>query len=1449
MSLQKYINFEKIISATAPVYGELYTKEDYQVLQSNELYTVIKSVSEGSLFTEIHVYTLNGDYLGSSYDSNLLLDGESNSLFVDTNEVFKGLGITKGSYRIVVNIFIPVYGRPGSQTHAPVFIDEISPDRNEIKLILKQGANKIQFQQFTDFVFSYNFVTLLNFLSINFGGNNTHRILNIRFDEKDPLVFYIKIHGELSDSVLEYDSAWFGVEVADSYIDNVILTTTPDLPVLNKLRGPKFDIDVDQWDSNSTIYQNWNQLLDANAPTAQRIIDNLISGSGQATINIDYTDFNNYVFYSSAIERLSNFKRKIEQIELYNKDIKVINNTVSGSQSLPTFSRRSKDTIQKRIDNLVSAFDPFERWMYYHQSGSIFTHDISGSITPWPKYELNDKYILHHSTSSISQNWFSSSFNLAKEYDLHNQNSLWWSIPEHILMDSNNSEYITFVNMIGQHFDIMYMYVNALTKIHEKDEHPERGASNDLLYHIAKSFGWNLQNARGLSSLWLYKLGTDNTGSFQSSSGLKILPHERQTQLIWRRIVNNLPYLLKTKGTDRSIKALMSIYGIPQTLLSIKEYGGPGIDSDTPISIENMFTYKLNMNSNNDEQIRIPQDIVSASYYGWGNGSWCDANSGSAIVPRYPDTYEFRFSTKQSGSLGAIPLFVKRNSQTNFPHPYSINTALSLVSALELTGTASISGSANYGKILYESFYGGGYQYSKWLPLFDGDLWTVRIYNETPISGTILNERIHIARASDYLYGRIAHESAMSMSGATETDGIDYTYLGGRIGRYTYGLGLSGSILNDNTSTPHDFDLTWFSGSVQGYKEYYTIYNNDTFYNHVLNPGAYNVDTPSGSYYSLYRYYAMGGDVQRFDHTTQLYLSSSHPDRSKIPTPAEIVSYSGNQESQYESINETYYSRVPKIGGIPIRNEKIRIEDNFLRYELSPESRGEVSEYDDKPTDTNRLAVVFSTADYLNRDIANHMGFSNLDQWVADPEEEFESEYKTLRSEKNNYFQKFNQRNDFNAFIRILSLYDYTFFEQIKQLVPGRADLITGILIEPHILDRSKVQISRRPKITNPQWDKTIKYVVSQSGAFPTYKTEIKYKQTTEFKHFYETGSVELNEKINTNYNYLESNVQDPFNILLKAKQEESGTIKIRDPYETFVSGSVIKQIDKMRPDCRYSRKTCYYDGYPIKYSLFKGSQLESGSLRYWPSSSDNPTYFVNEQTSSYKWDNVVGEYRFKHGLHMPVGTVISQSVSTVKDRRYLIRVYAAPYTSGSEFEFYPNYNYQYNVLSAFVSPITGPVKSLTELETIRPIISGSKTWLREHRYYMTGSGQDIISFYCGEYLESGMPNTREGIFLFTVEMHEWVSPWQEGWARKAYELGGYTYVKEGCVLDDWYYQINECSSQNNSRFVGSKLVGPGVNIDSPNTVDGGPVVVIQTTNPNNISFGLGGAEGNLRLE
>jgi hypothetical protein len=52
--------------------------------------------------------------------------------------------------------------------------------------------------------------------------------------------------------------------------------------------------------------------------------------------------------------------------------------------------------------------------------------------------------------------------------------------------------------------------------------------------------------------------------------------------------------------------------------------------------------------------------------------------------------------------------------------------------------------------------------------------------------------------------------------------------------------------------------------------------------------------------------------------------------------------------------------------------------------------------------------------------------------------------------------EKILNKNDINAYISMFTLFDLSFFKQLDQLLPARVDKLTGILIQPNILERSK---------------------------------------------------------------------------------------------------------------------------------------------------------------------------------------------------------------------------------------------------------------------------------------------------------------------------------------------------------------------------------------------------------
>ncbi|WP_371067986.1 hypothetical protein, partial [Salmonella enterica] len=101
-----------------------------------------------------------------------------------------------------------------------------------------------------------------------------------------------------------------------------------------------------------------------------------------------------------------------------------------------------------------------------------------------------------------------------------------------------------FFSMIGQHFDNIYYHTKAIEKSRGLGYKSKDGISDKLLFEALKSFGWDANNLAADKQLWNYVFGMDSEGSIKETS-----PAKQRTYEVWRRIINNLPYLLKHKGT------------------------------------------------------------------------------------------------------------------------------------------------------------------------------------------------------------------------------------------------------------------------------------------------------------------------------------------------------------------------------------------------------------------------------------------------------------------------------------------------------------------------------------------------------------------------------------------------------------------------------------------------------------------------------------------------------------------------------------------------------------------------------------------------------------------------------------------------------------------------------------------------------------------------------------
>jgi hypothetical protein len=1079
-SLDRYSNINEIRTTPGLSRGMEWSTKDIPEL----LLTELAIRPDETPVVEMHIYTPATEvYLGGGpITAFVVKDGK---LYIDYVEAFTDFNIKRGYFKVNINVY---YDIVGTYEYPLLKVTDIAPNNSE--MLLTQFASRYIeddqetiVKQFLDrYLSAYD-----NDFALNLGNNEFAKIVGLKeYQNEDTLA--LKLYKPFQANDIELLQRVHLVEViADSYIDNVSLDQLAPTNVPNSIKPPNFEIDTGYTTITETDFKSWNQLLGSNATTSQKIIESMFSGSlSGVDLGIDYSGFDKFVYYGSAYDRVYNFKQKLEQVEYYDQRLGTLNNTsgsISGSLSV------NINSTLKRKDALIGTFDKFETWLYNEPTASIFTHGLSGSIiagvdtyaiTPWPKYLTSTGYKLYHTTASISENWYASSAANGVSYDTENPHQLAKTIPQYIREDVNNSEYDKFVNMIAQHFDILYTYANALTQVHVKEEHPKRGIDKDILPAIAKSQGWQLVNGNQASQLSQYKLGTDESGSYAQTGSIFSISDEQITGEVWRRIVNNLPYILKTRGTVQSIDALLNIYGVPKSLLSIREYGGPKVSAtDWPVLTEDRYSYAIDFNTGSF--ISYSALHVSASINYWGRGV-----TTPNVIPA--QTREFRFKPYTSSSMLLY-------SQVN-------NSGDPLIQ-LAVEHTGSYSGSSEFGRLNVSFGSGSGVSpitaSSNWIPVFNGSFWNVAFSYITTGTDNTFNTgsnadtiyRFRIQEASDFIKGKISHTSSFDIT-PTNTDHYlmwsepsvidkNVVYIGGNTG--------SGDLLNVNSYLSNLMDGMpgTYSGSMQEFREYLEDISQIAFDDHTLNPSSYVSGlSPSSSYDTLVRQYTLGSETIGIDLSTDgTIISSSHPNQ-KIKDFTTANAFSTNataigfevaedlERGNFLPVEETYYIRGASVGANNPRSEKIRLESNYLTKRLSPINSSEVSSFDNAPLDSHKLGLFYSFADQVNKDIFNHTGRVELDDFIGDPDDEYTVAYEDLKRFSGQYWKKFTNASDVNSYNRIFSQFDFTLFNQIKQTLPERIDEATGLLIEPNILERSKVQITKQPRVNTPTYDASI---------------------------------------------------------------------------------------------------------------------------------------------------------------------------------------------------------------------------------------------------------------------------------------------------------------------------------------------------------------------------------------
>lgn len=239
------------------------------------------------------------------------------------------------------------------------------------------------------------------------------------------------------------------------------------------------------------------------------------------------------------------------------------------------------------INGLVGSFDPKAK--------------IGGVNTPLQNEKLSNNYILFPDWTPNEQ-LNTSMLVEANHYDRNNPNLITKLVPQHYFEEAQFFEGIednfetpmametkgvthpipghaklpprvlmlSFLFVWANFFDDIKLYIDAFSLLDKVTYDDYNQIPSQVILFLSDYYGINLPNPYSNETPSKFKSGENLTNSRGESD-----PLSNTTDLIWRRILINLPFLLRSRGTIQGIKALMNTLGIEaDSTFRFKEFGG-----------------------------------------------------------------------------------------------------------------------------------------------------------------------------------------------------------------------------------------------------------------------------------------------------------------------------------------------------------------------------------------------------------------------------------------------------------------------------------------------------------------------------------------------------------------------------------------------------------------------------------------------------------------------------------------------------------------------------------------------------------------------------------------------------------------------------------------------------------------------------------------------------------
>ena len=672
-------------------------------------------------------------------------------------------------------------------------------------------------------------------------------------------------------------------------------------------------------------------------------------------------------------------------------------------------------------------------------------------------------------------------------------------IPGHAVMPTKVIM-MSFLYVWANFFDDIKLYLDAFSTLKKVTYDNYGQIPPQLILFLSDYYGISLPNPYANETPTRFQEGDNLTNSKGSS-----VPLSKTLDLMWRRILINLPFLLRSRGTLNGIKSLMNTLGIEaDSVFRFKEFGG-SISKSIGSSRK-----KKRKQSGFLDMTKITH-IESAPLWAYRHAPGApDVSGGPAIGEIIFQSGDITITTPGSGPVhttftsgswaweGRYVVPDTEETSSLFRIERDTDVLVNLVSKRTTTSTG-----VDYSiKLFLDGHKSASDPVEVEITdvnVWDSNPWYISINNEWGETENTLSLRC-IKTSGDFI---VEHYSG-SINYKKESAPINGSVLHSGLPLYEVETGVQDPTqqlrwtvgLDPNKTYPA---ATWnpdpdaapvdFGGTVSHMRFWTKSLSRDEQIEHAHNPysvatqnpvnsfvfpnqpiveliGSEYVTTPLGKYSGNYDGSLPSGSWERLRQSFDMM----QPDTTFNGGQLELVDTTQNNDHAtiYGSdggylIDDFIFTIVSPDFDSNSTNNKIRVrsfqdketaKDNFAHHGVLNELPFETG------IDDRRFSIEASLVHALNEDIINLVGNASiLNEYLGAPEMEYAVEYPQVKKLIDLYFQRLTGKVNYNAIIEFQRWFNNNFAELVEQFIPHTADFLgINFVIESHILERHKME-------------------------------------------------------------------------------------------------------------------------------------------------------------------------------------------------------------------------------------------------------------------------------------------------------------------------------------------------------------------------------------------------------